>query len=250
MRILSIVFLLFIAGNTKIFAQIKRSSFPVDVYLDTDSIVVPPAYFMVGNRYHFHTKEMIDSLYFCSSYQFNIEKESENTFVISKQPKPSEEYEFVTEIEVAAVCHSGKIIAFQIPVKLFPTVKVDFFTKDYTPIDLVADSIYAVHSFSCKAQWDYPSYITSPYFRYRGVFEVDVTLNDQRVMGTTGWYDAGDHTQSIDLSPLGIDTLVEVSIREKSLKTLIYDGFPSAFRNNKIELSPNMPKKVLMVVQE
>ncbi len=250
MRIFLIVFLFFISGNAQTFAQIKRSSFPVVVYLETDSIIVPPAYFMVGNRYHFHANEIIDSLYFCSSYQFNIEKESENTFVISKQEKAIAEYEFITELEVAAVCRSGKTIVFKIPVKLFPSVKVDFLTNNFGTLNLLADSIYAVQSFSCKAQWDYPSYITSPYFRYRGVFEVDVMINNQRMLGTTGWYDAGDQTRNLDLMPLGICALVEVSISEKSLKTFIYDGFPTAFRHHKIELSPNMPKKVFMRVSE
>lgn len=242
----NIFMLLFACENI---AQTLPQKYAV-VDLREDTTPIPPVYFLVKNHYQFLSETPIDSLYFRSPCQFDVSHEGAGKFAICKKSIDYSEYKLQPSLSLVAVEHSGRKISISIPVKLAPPVGLTFWFDDKTSPQYGADSIIHASSVRCKAQWDYPEYISRNQNRFRGVFDVDILLSGQRVMGSTGWYDSGDMTRSIDLRPLGKDTMLEIVVREKSLRTLVYDSFPMEFRGPQLALSTQSQKPLSVLVKD
>lgn len=141
-------------------------------------------------------------------------------------------------VQIQIKLTNGEFLCIVAPITAMAEVKVEPLSslREYQKIDELSCEDKVVF----RAKWAYPSYAQKGQ-RLNVVLDMAIYVNDQRIQGFTGWYDAGDMTRMQDLSIFKESNNVVIKVeRIKTLHQFIQNGksyplklstdFPSAWR--------------------
>jgi hypothetical protein len=227
-----------------VFSQGKSKNEPFQIDLNSNEQPLPIVYYGVNNMLRFEPVEWVDSVKVVSDSIFSIVEGDSGVFTINspmhfdRLPEPGKSF------DLNLFLHNGGHRNFKFNTAYLPPVEIEFFLDGVKINDgFVADSVYECELYFTHARLVYPKYVTG-YSRLRGVHEVDIYLNEDRIGGTTGWYDSGDRSQMHGL-PIA-DKILELRVREDKLISL---KFGCEFRSGPqklIQLSDSTPRIILV----
>ncbi len=204
-----VIGLLFYMGG---FAQVEP--FKVKV---KDGGRLPEVYALAESQFTFNGISAVDeALIIHGGAQWQIEKFSAGVFKVKcKVYGRSQTVELDSIIKIRLILNNGDTLNMTAPIRVYADVKIlpyGINLPDIEPGILPCEEKIGFH-----ATWVYPKYVKR-LWRVMGVFDIDLLKGEDRLMGFTGWYDAGDRTKLQSIAHFS--PIASLKVKVTSLKTL------------------------------